>query len=72
MTSALDLFLFACFRSTKHNLEVLFISISFFIKKMQQPGSLFSLLAIGIALLTVSFQTIRAAKADPVRLLRYE
>ena len=33
-------------------------------------GSAF--LAIGIAMLTVSFQTIRAAKADPVKSLRYE
>ena len=29
-------------------------------------------IAVGVALLTVSFQTIRAAKADPVKSLRYE
>jgi len=31
-----------------------------------------SLIVLGIALLTVSYQTIRAARSDPVELLRYE
>jgi putative ABC transport system permease protein len=31
-----------------------------------------AVLSIAVALLTVSFQSIRAARADPVRSLRYE